>query len=380
MWNTYYIETNAICLILLSILYNNSKMKSDQMSFSMLILRRMVLADALLCISDMAAALLRGKIFPGNRVLVYLTNMAYVEAIALVTMIWCLYVFHRTGREVKNKYLFFAPFAVMTLLILTTPFTHFLFFVNEQNLYARGPGILTHWLISWGYMLFAGIVAARSLRRADNELERERIRSLLLFLVVPSIGCIIQMALYGVTSTQVGITLSIVLLVMQTQDNQISTDELTGINNRKALHSYIQDLLNRNGRIELSVMMIDINHFKQINDTKGHNVGDQALIDTARALKHVCSMTPERVFLCRYGGDEFVIVSRDADKNRMDELSETLRVEVAAGAIRALRPYELDISAGSAYGLCDNWSDFNHFLRMADEAMYEDKKKRKAIR
>ena len=108
----------------------------------------------------------------------------------------------------------------------------------------------------------------------------------------------------------------------------VSSDTLTGLNNRKALENYLSARLQKQGQ-QFSVLFCDIDHFKTINDTLGHAKGDLALKQAAEALRQACGRAPEPLFLCRYGGDEFVILMTYTDnvealKRNIEKLFSTL--------------------------------------------------------
>ena len=86
----------------------------------------------------------------------------------------------------------------------------------------------------------------------------------------------------------------------------LRTDALTGFGNRRAMTELIHREIARSTRSKepFSIAMLDIDHFKKINDTYGHNVGDQALIHLAKVAKSSIRETDE---ICRYGGEEFVV-------------------------------------------------------------------------
>lgn len=183
------------------------------------------------------------------------------------------------------------------------------------------------------------------------------------------------MICYGATVIQAGISISIILIILQLQNSQISTDELTGLNNRQAFRYYVENIILKNSNETTFVMMMDINNFKSINDTKGHQVGDIALKDTAMVLNESCNAVNHDLFLCRYGGDEFVIVGKAMTKELTKELINITKSALDDAVLKNNRPFELKLSFGYSIGFCEDEADFDHHLRIADEAMYEDKKK-----
>ncbi|RYU68698.1 diguanylate cyclase [Aliivibrio finisterrensis] len=106
------------------------------------------------------------------------------------------------------------------------------------------------------------------------------------------------------------------------------TDGLTAVPNRRALELHF--LENKQDVTIRSVMMIDIDYFKNYNDTYGHKKGDEALIDVAKALKESCR---ENDFLARFGGEEFIIVMKDTNKAESIKIAENIQASVASLSI-----------------------------------------------
>ncbi|MDP3120019.1 MAG: diguanylate cyclase [Sulfuricurvum sp.] len=98
------------------------------------------------------------------------------------------------------------------------------------------------------------------------------------------------------------------------------TDSLTQLSNRRSFETYFIDIyrLAQRNQIEISVIMCDIDHFKQINDTHGHTAGDMVLKEFAHIMKK--SLNRGSDFIARYGGEEFVIILYDANSNDAKEL------------------------------------------------------------
>ncbi len=93
----------------------------------------------------------------------------------------------------------------------------------------------------------------------------------------------------------------------------IFEDELTGLYNRRFLYNYLQQNVKWDSLAEhpVSLLMIDLDNFKEINDTHGHDAGDQALVHVAKLVREVAG---EKYLSIRYAGDEFMIVLPEEDK------------------------------------------------------------------
>lgn len=375
-----YIELNVVCIILLGIVLFRQFNNRSIISSSKIYMNCLILTSCVLCVSDIFAIMFRGQTFSGARILIELSNLIYLESMPIISMFWLKYVLVKTGKKIsKSKnVLLIIPIILFTIIAVSNPFTQMLFSIDQNNLYARGPGIFLHWIISWFYLLLAGIISYRAYKLAQSWNKKSQYRPLLIFIIFPAIGCFIQMLIYGISVVQAGIALSIVLINFQNQDNRISMDELTGINNRREMNTYVDRIINRYKSVQLNIFMIDINNFKKINDTFGHTSGDEALLDVATALKKVCENSADPLFLCRYGGDEFVIISRDIDEVHLEDIKSLLQSEIRNTSAATNRPYKLSISIGFAVGICESMADFENLINKADEAMYIEKEAFKA--
>ena len=118
----------------------------------------------------------------------------------------------------------------------------------------------------------------------------------------------------------------------------------------------------------LSVIMIDLDRFKNINDTYGHDAGDRALVSISHFLK---KNIRDLDAISRYGGEEFVMLLPDADKDGAFGLAERLREELAAIKLDNLPP--ITVSLGIATYPTDG-TEVEDLIRKADAAMYEAKR------
>lgn len=157
---------------------------------------------------------------------------------------------------------------------------------------------------------------------------------------------------------------------------QATLDALTGLPNRTLLMDRLKHALaraQRNGS-QAAVLFMDLDGFKEINDTLGHNVGDELLIQVANRLKDAIR---ESDTLARMGGDEFIFVINEAELEGVKHLCDKLLRELQQGFdLEGNRHY---ISASIGIAMYPEHSvDENELLRLADQAMYEAKRLGKA--
>ena len=154
---------------------------------------------------------------------------------------------------------------------------------------------------------------------------------------------------------------------------QANFDALTGLPNRRMFHDRLaQDLIkaHRSG-LKVAVFFLDLDHFKEVNDTLGHELGDVLLVETARRIA-ACVRASDTV--ARLGGDEFTVI--------LSELDDSARVEtIASNIIQSLaRVFELDghlahVTASIGITLCpDDATSADVLMQNADQAMYEAKR------
>ena len=151
-------------------------------------------------------------------------------------------------------------------------------------------------------------------------------------------------------------------------------DALTGLYNRRYLEESLEREVSRAKRsgLPLGVMMMDIDHFKRCNDTFGHAAGDAVL----RAVgQHVLSLTRSEDILCRYGGEEFVLVITHASQRAVCERAEALRLGVQGLKVeqesRQIGPVTLSIGVAM---LPDHGDSGQAVLEAADAALYQAKR------
>ncbi len=145
-------------------------------------------------------------------------------------------------------------------------------------------------------------------------------------------------------------------------------DGLTGAFNRRYLEERLSEEINRCRRLGgyLGLMMIDVDHFKQINDTFGHGVGDQVLKEVAGLIQKSCRNID---IVGRYGGDEFLVILIETTESEALKIAERIEQKAREVAIPPHKPL-----LGLSIGVASRNSDYEGILKIADDRMYAQKR------
>jgi two-component system cell cycle response regulator len=150
------------------------------------------------------------------------------------------------------------------------------------------------------------------------------------------------------------------------------TDPLTGFYNQRYLMRHLTGLMSTNIANGVAVMMIDVDHFKQVNDRWGHPVGDRALKAVADTLRGRIRLFDS---IARYGGEEFAVVMPGTGLQEATSVAERLRISIEELRF-APEPgvnHALTVSIGVAAVDAGDWTP-QRLLRDADAALYEAKR------
>lgn len=149
-------------------------------------------------------------------------------------------------------------------------------------------------------------------------------------------------------------------------------DNLTGIHNRRKFDTYLNMAWNLSieESSSLSLLMIDIDYFKEYNDNYGHLVGDECLVRVANAL---AALNHEPHFIARYGGDEFVIVLLKCPLDHAIQCGEIIRVKIEE--LNILHQFSkvsdrVTLSIGATSVIPNETMNINYFIKKADDALY----------
>jgi diguanylate cyclase (GGDEF)-like protein len=155
-----------------------------------------------------------------------------------------------------------------------------------------------------------------------------------------------------------------------------NSDGLTGIANRRQFDQALEKAIARGQRAQksISLLMVDVDHFKRFNDTFGHDAGDKALIRVALALKQCCSRTDD--LAARYGGEEFSVILPDTSKVQAQHIAVKIMDAISELAISFETSPDnclLTVSIGIATQQCSAALTTSGLITLADKALYRAK-------
>jgi len=148
------------------------------------------------------------------------------------------------------------------------------------------------------------------------------------------------------------------------------TDGLTGLKNKRTFHIDLKSEVDRARRMNTSLIIafLDVDHFKAVNDTHGHQIGDKLLQELAKIVAAGVRQATDRSY--RIGGDEFIVLMPQKNENAIEGSEQTMN-KIMESAIGMLKPW----GAGLSIGLTrlNQEESAEDFLNRADELMYKQK-------
>lgn len=334
----------------------------------------MMWLTAALCAMEMLSFIIDGKQFFGARPLIYAVNSLLYSVNVMFVYLWVQYIdyklFEDTSRLKKRNILLAAPGLAVLIMVLVNLFTPVIFTVSPDNVYSRTPLTIYTFAVSFFYLAYSELVIYTNRNNAQRYLFLPSV-----IFILPILVCsVIQMLFYGISIIWAALSISVVSVYINVQCGFSSVDSLSGVYTRQYLDDYLQRITGERRDTSLAGLMIDMDRFKEINDTLGHQAGDAAIRDFGHLLRQTAD---SRDVVARYGGDEFVVIRENAAESSIAGLAEEVRINVDRFNESGQRPYSLAYSQGIGCYVPGRGS-LDDFLRSMDVAMYECKKKRSA--
>ncbi len=374
MATAIYVEFDVVGFYILAILIWQLKKNVNQRT-SRIWFAHMVYCLMITILADILWILVDGKIFTGSVVLNQISNMVYYSFAVASVGLWMNYVCTRIWEDFPRKGSAFlmAPAVFSFLLCMASMSTGWIFGINQNNYYYRGKYFWIIIGIGLAYYIASFIVILIHVLTTKNQKSKQEMAKLFVFFVLPTVGIVTELLVDEMPGPWPAAAISLAMVFMLEQNAEVLTDGLTGVNNRKLLERVFPELVNDVSEDNrLYMFMMDLDRFKTINDSFGHSVGDEALVESSMILKNIAFS--KSMLTIRYGGDEFLILGflkNDAEaleyKNDIISMFEAWNEQHA-------RPYMLGASVGYSEYL-QGWS-VEEWIRHADRELYREKKRR----
>lgn len=245
---------------------------------------------------------------------------------------------------------------------------HFFYSIDAFYVYTRGPVYFTVTLITFALLIMAYVFLFRHIKFV----EKRYVLALILFAVPPVLGVVLQFLIVGSSFMLPGVVISILILFLNTQNRSIYTDYLTGVNNRKRLDRFLQEKISyAKPQKTFSAILVDIDNFKNFNDTYGHDLGDVVLMEAVEVLK---TSVRSNDLIARYGGDEFCIVFDISNESDLQKAANRIKNTVKEYNQKSQHDFKLSFSMGCAVYDEKEKLKIDEFFKLLDQRMYQDKK------
>lgn len=370
-----YSTINIFCILLLGIILIKILMNSERQN-SLRLFMYVLICNIIFFTSDLIWILIDHNLIPSTIAINYVVNCIYFIMTGISGYFW--FVYSETIQNsflVRNKTilsLFSIPFLLLTILVINSPITGWIFYIEPDNSYHRGAYYIIQPIIGYGYIAITTATALIKGLQKENTIYRKKYLSLTLFAIFPAIAIIIQALCPGLPLLSMGITLPLIFIYITSLELQISLDSLTALNNRQCFLEYITcRFQNPKEYKELYLVLMDVDFLKKINSQYGHTEGDEALVRVSNALKDVVRHTD--YFICRYGADEFIAVCEVSHYDFIKDFIKTVTKEIHASAQKAQLPYPLTISFGCAK-YTPEISSVAELIHQADADLYQKQK------
>ena len=373
----FYTEGNVVSIVILLILLIDDRLhnarQERQIRFNWTIV-----AHIGYFVSDICwAAVLSGNL-PRTRLLVGLFNFTNLVMMHLLAYEWFLYMAASENldfRKSRRRRIQCRTPMILSVLAMVVAYVIAPEFWISKTGELNSLYYMMLILMPVLYMIAAFVISLRNARKTRSREDKKLYLLIGIYPLAIVVSGLIQTIFLDAPLFCFGCTIMMIFFYIQHLQTLVSVDSLTRLNNRGQINRYMDQVVYKDS-VRNTAMMIDIDRFKEINDTFGHAEGDRALTLMAQALRQSIEGIDAPVFIGRYGGDEFTVFVQHAEGDGLpEEIISRIRAILEEKQQQHRLPYDLMISVGYD-DLKDKNDTMDACVIRADEKLYEDKKSR----
>lgn len=371
-----YCEVNVLCMAMLLIILGKVMRTGLGSTHRRRAFTASVLSAVFVNFFDILWELGLTGTWPVHTYILHLFNAAYFLALGCCSFAWLLFSdavwWRRLYKHTAFHILAQLPLLILLVLSILSVFNGCFMYIDADGNYCRGPLFMWQYILSFGYVFAAAIYHVFGLLMRRGHVRRGDSTLIFTFVIPPLVCSVLQLLFQPLPILSASPAIAFLLVYTGSLQSRLSMDALTGIGNRRELLLALSDRMRSLPEDrDLYLLFMDVDNFKEINDTYGHYTGDRVLQRVANALQSVCAETKG---VCgRYGGDEFVIIQELPSGGGVEPLIAHLRDCIWERCVSGV-PDASHVRVSIGYAVYDRETDDVPTLIMrADRAMYAEK-------
>ena len=363
-----YINTALGSCLILGLIFADYVRKFNTNEYMRKLLLSMLTVAVAAVLTDFVVRFLAGRPGRGVAVTMYAAASLFLVFQNCSYYLGAVFIDYFAYNDVeRSKKAIFAVCVFLGLhalsVIFNLPFG-FYFTVSAENIYTPGSLYLLRLILSYASVLLMVV----DISLASKYFKQSQAYLIIFFILITGSGAALDVVLKKGSLAWPCFAAAVLYLYFFIIRSDSKLDSLTGIGNRYSFNEFFEKLSRQNTKEDYTIVMIDMDRFKEINDTLGHLEGDNALRDMASIIKGCIRHSD---FAARYGGDEFILAARaEYDMQRlMDRIHEAIKAQNEKRA----RPYQIYMSYGYDVYTTNSGRSIHDFITHIDALMYKQK-------
>ena len=373
-----YVIVDALCFVLTIVISSNISRDSGSERQVRALFLLLTFYMVFTLFDAIWALLAYGRIIEPSLAALAAVNCIALTAVAFTGNFWYFfslaYFRSKLLDRKKMNFVFAIPALLVPVVSIIGNALHMDIVIDASGAITYGPLHIVVTSVSLLYLIAATAVAAQARVKATTSAQRHMSTVFILFMIAPAVAGVFTAFVPDTPVAVASIMISVVFVIMSMQESRISSDVLTGLNNRRRADAYLEESMGHASHEHpLYLFIIDMDYFKAINDTYGHLEGDHALQLMADALRNACAQS--NAFAARWGGDEFVVICAHGMESEPEAMVVAIRNALASVVGDAHVAYQLNCTVG--YALCESADESRaELIAAADRMLYQRKSSR----
>lgn len=360
-------DINYYSALLLIVLLVTIYLKRDVYSFSSKMFKIIIITNIAMLILEIFSWTYDGVEGQLAMYLNYTFNFCLILLTPVISCFWATYIDHKifnSLERIKRRHYYLYPFLIGVFLSVINITTPILFSISEDNVYSREPLIWINAITMYLLLLYIIALTFKNRKLVNQEVAL----GVTIFMILPAVGAAIQIVYLGLFLIWPMMALGVIVAYIFLETTGTSRDHLTKLFTRLKSDEYIKNLIDR--QTEFAIIMIDLDNFKELNDTYGHAEGDRVLQIFGIILMNVFD---KNSLVSRFGGDEFLIITNTYTEKELIEFKKLIYDELSNTIYLNEHLKSLKFSYGYSCFIKGDVKTMDHLIVEADDFMYKDK-------